>query len=600
MATTTPPDDTGTPSRLTVTLAGLVVVAAVAAADPGGWYPFGTAKFTAVPVFALAATATALWAGARPSLPRPVMWLWADLLVWLALAAILGRDPLYAWIGTPERRLGWLAWLLFAVCCALGSTFSASDVNRWRRWVVVAAVWCGAYTLIEAWWRQPIETSAVTDRLGGPFGSAAYLGAAVCLLIPISTTLAIDSRESTAWRVAAAFGALTCAVALVGSGSRAAWVGLGVAAVVAAVRFRPSLRQLGIAAAVAAAVVALAALAVVDRVDDVADRSQSATSRIDEWRLAGRVILERPVLGAGPEGYRTVVADGVTIEYERTYGREVMPDRAHSGPFDVAAMGGIPAAVFYVLLLGFVVAAAVQRMGHDLAYSGLAIGVVAYIAQQMLLFPLAELDPALWLAAGMLLAAPAVRRSPSQPDRVAAAVAGIVAATVFAVGVVGLAADRAANRATGRLPDDALVQARRADDLRPDVIRYDLLVAAAATATGTLAGVDEAIAAADRAVSTSPHDPIALRAAAQTRLDRARITGADDDTTAAVAAWRNLVGDDPHCQQCQYGLGMAAALAGDVRLARASLERAATLSRPGDTRAADALAELDRIEQAEP
>src|SRR5690606_8133366 len=115
-------------------------------------------------------------------------------------------------------------------------TFSVADVTRWRRWMVAAAVWCGGYTLVEAWWRQPIETSALTDRLGGPFGSAAYLGAAVCLLIPSSVTLAADSREAAAWRIAAVFATLACTVALVGSGARAAWVGLGVAAIVALVR----------------------------------------------------------------------------------------------------------------------------------------------------------------------------------------------------------------------------------------------------------------------------------------------------------------------------------------------------------------------------
>ena len=56
----------------------------------------------------------------------------------------------------------------------------------------------------------PIETSALTDRLGGPFGSAAYLGAAVCLLIPSSVTLAADSREAAAWRIAAVFATLAC------------------------------------------------------------------------------------------------------------------------------------------------------------------------------------------------------------------------------------------------------------------------------------------------------------------------------------------------------------------------------------------------------
>src|SRR5690606_34622171 len=46
---TTELDDQRVLPAAAVTLAGAAAVAAVVAADPGGWYPFGTAKFTAVP-----------------------------------------------------------------------------------------------------------------------------------------------------------------------------------------------------------------------------------------------------------------------------------------------------------------------------------------------------------------------------------------------------------------------------------------------------------------------------------------------------------------------------------------------------------------------
>ena len=38
--------------------------------------------------------------------------------------------------------------------------------------------------------------------------------------------------------------------------------------------------------------------------------------------------------------------------------------------------------------------------------------MVAYLVQQLLLFPIAELDPILWLAAGVLLATPAPATAP--------------------------------------------------------------------------------------------------------------------------------------------------------------------------------------------
>ena len=64
------------------------------------------------------------------------------------------------------------------------------------------------------------------------------------------------------------------------------------------------------------------------------------------------------------------------------------------------------------------------------------------------------------------------------------------------------------------------------------------------------------------------------------------------DLAAAVDAWARLVDHDPNCRGCQFGLGTAAALAGDAALAERAWTVAADLSRPGDDRAAAALAAL--------
>ena len=93
--------------------------------------------------------------------------------------------------------------------------------------------------------------------------------------------------------------------------------------------------------------------------------------------------------------------------------------------------------------------------------------------------------------------------------------AGVVTVALFVTGVLGVAADRAAG-------DLTLSGARRAAELRPDVIRYHLLVAALASDEGTLAGIDEAIAATDEALDVSPHDPVARLAAARRSNRRGR------------------------------------------------------------------------------
>lgn len=90
-------------------------------------------------------------------------------------------------------------------------------------------------------------------------------------------------------------------------------------------------------------------------VGSVTDRTTGASSRFAEWEVGWRIVLAHPWLGVGPEGYRTALADGVTRSYEQTYGRTVMPDRAHNAILDVAAAGGLAAGLAYAGILVLVV-----------------------------------------------------------------------------------------------------------------------------------------------------------------------------------------------------------------------------------------------------
>ncbi|HWL42865.1 MAG TPA: O-antigen ligase family protein [Ilumatobacter sp.] len=613
-------------------------MAAVVALDPEGWYPFGPAKQGAVFVAALAALAIAI--GGPGRLPRAVAWLWAGLLVWLGLAAALGADRLYAWIGTPERRLGWLTWALLAACAWTGARLDGG-VRWFCRMTVIAGLWCGGYCLVELWWRSPVVTTSVTSRLGGPLGSAAYLGAALCLLVPVAVGVVADAGERVAWRVTAGLSVAGGLIGLVGSGTRAAWLACGAVGAVTLAMRRPSARVLAASAAVALAAV----LVVLPRLDDVAARDGAGgSSRLAEWEVATRVIGHHPLFGAGPEGYRVVFADGVDATYEREYGRDVLPDRAHSGPLDLAAIGGMPAALTYVGLLATVAWHAFRALRRGAALrAGLGAAALAYLTQQLALFPLAELDPTFWLIAGALLGHSAAGRATDSvtvsatesgvlrvlrgvdeplvdglsgdsaagqvldPGAVPAAQSegsgsrrqelwrrpslllplkigvGVLAAAVFGASVLGVAADRSARTALRRPvgSEQALVAALRAADLRPDVVRYHLLVAALHGDRQSVAGARAAVVATERAVGVSPADPIVRKALAETRTTLARVTGDAADHAAATAGWEALVADDQHCGQCWYGLGVVRLLTDDPASAQRAFDRAAGLGRPG-------------------
>jgi hypothetical protein len=582
-------------SMLRVDCAGLVVLASVVAVDPRGWYPFVVAKFAAVSVAVVVAWWLAM--GDRGSVPdRRVAVAFAGLVGVLALAALAGRDPLYAWIGSPERHLGVLTWLLSFAALATGSRLSDPHrLERFSHWVVVSGLALGLYTAVERW-HPPIETGAATVRLGGPYGSASFLGAALCLILPVCIATCVVSR-SRPWRHGAAVSTALCVAALIGSGTRAALVALTITSVVAAVAVVPRLsgppwvdprwgRGVLPLGAVATGVVLASGT---DR--SVVDRSQGASSRLADWEVGWRIVAEHPWLGVGPEGYRTVLADGVTASYERAYGRSPLPDRAHNVLIDVAAAGGVFAALLFAALAVMVGVAGWRALRSGSGFSaGLAVAAIAYLVQQSFLFPVASIDPIFWLFAGVLVASPAtspVGATWRPPPRLIASVAGPVVLALVVSGTFAVAADRAARQAvdTGNP-----LAARRAVELRPDVVRYRLL--AAELQPDSIIGYDAAIADVERAARVSPHDPIVALALADEMLQKAIATGRPADVDAAVEMWRALAAHDRNCYECHLGAGYASALAGDVVAATGEFGRASALEPAGVTEAHDRADEL--------
>jgi tetratricopeptide (TPR) repeat protein len=530
-----------------------VVLPAVAilALDPGGLAPFGPLKWALVSTVVLASVAAL-----RPAFPRQ----WLPFLAVAAVAAVAGVDPLYAWIGTPERHFGVLAWVLCAAAFACGQ---ALDGERRRR-----VLWCsagvagvlGAWTAAEAVGWQPFHLVGAGDRAVGTMGSSAFLGAAAVLLLPIAATIPHRAR----W----ALGGLA-ATALVASGARAAWFGAAAVSVLAVAlrRVRPAIVAGGVVVAVALAL----ATGVAGRVGNVTTSADGGLrGRLDEWRVATRVVAHHPLLGVGPEGYRIDFAKHVDDDYERAHGRDPLPDRAHSAVLDVAATTGLLGLGAYLWLLAVVGRVLVRtlRTGPPML-AGAAAGVLAYWAQSLFLFPIAELEPVAWLVAGIVVGATARRSRPAAGVAVAA-VAGVLAAAAFVAGALDVAADRAAQAtlANGTRPTAA---AR----LRPDAVRYRLFAAQAFEARGSL---DQALRELEQAADMSPRDPVVKSERARLLLSLARLTDAPADLRAARTALERLAAADPSNAAAHLRLGVARALAGDQEGAERAWLRAEHLA----------------------
>ena len=558
---------------------GTLAVGAVVALDPGGLAPFGPAKWWVVSTAAFVVVALSLRHGTTRC-HRPSWWAWVMLLGLLTMSALVNGDVKVAMFGHPDRHLGVLTWLLlFAMFCA-GQQL-ADDVSLLVRASALAAGAVGVYASWEIVFGPPIEVASVTRRLLGPFGSAAFLGSACCLFGPIALGMAFDRSEDRRWRWVSGIAAVLVTTAIVGAGTRAAWVGAAAAAMVAAAARRPSRGAVLWCAGCLAVAIAM----VTPRLGDVSSRNGSDGSRLDEWRVAARVIEHHPLTGVGPEGYRIAVADGIDQAYERAHRRDtVLPDRAHSGPLDVALIGGLGSALLYVGLLGFVFLRAwrLMRRAQRAAIAGIGATVIAYGVQQLLLFPLAELDPIWWLFGGLAVVLTSVSEPIERRRTVLPVVAAAAAAIMFVIGALDVAADRLARTALRSSDHDVAVDAAvRATSLRPDNMRYRLVAAEARLDRGTLADVDGAIAESRQATQWSSRDPFATDELATALLQRAVVTGAPADVAAALAQWQRLVDRDPLRARWQMQLGRTAALAGDVGRARQAWKIADALGEPG-------------------
>jgi hypothetical protein len=575
----------------------LLPATAVLGVDPGGLSPFGPVKWLAVPTLVFAAVA--LLRGERRSVARGPMLAFGIFVVVVAVAAAVAVDPVYAWIGTPERHFGALTWLLCGMAFAGGQMLHDHEAAVVERVAIAVTAIVGMWVVAEVLGWEPIRLTGAGDRPVGPLGSSAFVGAATALLTPIAVGAALRAGDTRRVRWSAACAAGLGAFALVAAGSRAAWFGAFVAAAVTAVRLRPSRPVLARAAMAAAALVAVAFVTgVASRLPDaVAERDGGVRGRLDEWRIATRVIADRPILGVGPEGYRIAFGARVDDRYEQAHGRDPLPDRAHSSLLDVTATTGIAGLLAFAGLL-VIVGRRVLR-----GAPGMSAGVIAYAAQSLFLFPLAEIDPVAWLLAGVVVgrvAPPGDRIALRVPAAMRAA-AGALAAIALVAGVLDLAADRDARTTLAAIADGRLPAGDHAAELRPDAVRYRLVAARALESRGTPSGVDRALAHVRDALDVSPRDPLARSEEARLLLSRARLTRAGTDIAAARRALAALLDDDPRNAETLLRTGVAASLAGDDEAAeRAWLaaERLAPRSAAASVDLALAYARAERWEDA--
>jgi tetratricopeptide (TPR) repeat protein len=436
----------------------------------------------------------------------------------------------------------------------------------------VATAGLALYCFLELADVAPIDLAVESARVGGPFGSPAYLGAACSLLLPIAGALAADPEERKEWRLTAALALAAGLVAAVASQTRAAWIGIAVSGVVMSPLWWPRIRSRWWLVA-AASIVLVTVTPVGPRIVD--GFAGDAQGRIDEWRMGAAVVADNPLLGVGPEGYRIAFPSVVDADYERRYTRQAAPDRAHSGALDTAAMFGLVGLIAYLAAAGFLIRRSWQAVKSQRPLLvGFGAALIGYLVQQQFLFPIAEIDVIFWLFAGIVVASTGPMVRVAKPPVLVGIVLGSLAVVALVGGILDVFADHQLVNAQ-RHPDVAPTATDSATTLRPDSIRYWLAAADARAANGDLQGADGRI---DRALSISPLDPILLATKGRILLAIAASTGSADDIGRAVTFYDKLLAVDPNNGQNQLRAGTGLVLAGEFEDAEKAFLAAADLA----------------------
>ncbi len=554
------------------------------AVDPLGLFPFGPLKWALISTGLVAAGAWWLLQPEAAS-PRSALVVWMGMGAWGIVSAVSSLDPLHAWIGTPDRRLGLFAFFLFGLAFVIGSG-CGRYLRRLAAGAILGLAGVGLIALAELAGWEPVALTVSSPRVGGPLGSPAYLGAFCVLALPLTAGFILNRDESGGWRLGAGAAAAVGIVALLASQTRSALLGAGVGLVLLLPALTRRIHWWWLAGA-AVVLVALVAITPAGRrgVEALDLGSEAWAGRLAEWEVGWRVLTTHPLVGVGPEGYRVAFPLAVDEDYEARYGRRVIPDRAHNGALDVGLALGVPGLLAYLVGAGWLLWRAGRGAStREPLKAGLSAAVAGYLVQQQFLFQLAELDPLFWILAGALVAATTISL-PSFQWRSSRLLVGMAAAATLVLagaGVLEVVADRmmltAYRLEAGGNPTAAIATARRAAGLRPDSIRTWLVAADLASRGSAPQASTDALVLLESALRLSPGDPALRATRARLLLARAQSSANPTHLDVALAASADLLSTDPVNAQHHLSYGNALILAGDFAGAESEWRRAERLA----------------------
>lgn len=429
---------------------------------------FALPKSVAAHASSLVLGALLVWLFARYG-PRLLSWspvhvAVGALLVAFSLATLFALDPEIALFGTPRRFLG-LTQMLDNVVLYLAAATLLRDGRALRLLAIVAlgtAVPVVLYVGIQRAGLDPLKFRESDTPIIGTLGNPDLLGAYLAMIGSTALALAfLLSERVSRWVVG---GLLVLGISCIGillfvgvrSGLLAIMAGFAATAILAwLVPWRRAWWLAALAAFPVALVLSVLVSPVAARLNPAAIlNDQAITVRLEIWDTAERAVVDRPLLGIGPDNFAVFYPANRSEASAKT---GLLENSTHSFWLYVATSAGL---VGLAALLGLV--ALVAEEGIRAAQAG-RIGALAlvpffaYVGQSFANVNEIVVDWVFWLSAGVVVAASARAlprprtgyRRPRAATLTGVLAVGAAAAIAFGFVLPRIATDEALARSEG-------------------------------------------------------------------------------------------------------------------------------------------------------
>lgn len=425
----------------------------------------------------------------------PVDWLILAFLGWVTLSTIFSIHPPTAVFGKYRRFEGLLSFITYAVAYFLVVQHAdrPSRIKQLAQSLFWAGLFVAGYGALQSigidwleWGGLPFEA----NRSFSTYGNPDLLGGFLMFGVFISIGLALAEKDLV-WRGIYWFGFLLNAYVVISAFTRSAWVGAFAGAillVIIAVRQRVEWRaEDWVFSGVTAAAVLGAVIASLRNPNLVMNFGArfasifqfgegSAKTRFEIWSAAWKALLDRPVLGFGPDTFRLLFPKYKPIEYVKDAGYLSVADNVHNYPLQLASGIGVPGVLMFFGIFGWAAwRSAPLVFGRDkggtrMVLAGFWVACAAYLVHLLFGLSVTGSSLLLWISMGAVLAPTAVAIDVKAPRWGIAAGAVVLALVAAGIGyhVVYLQADNAYLMARiGSQGSERIDHAKRAVRLNP-------------------------------------------------------------------------------------------------------------------------------------